>query len=74
MKINDEIKKELECLKELDLIIKSSDFTNTTYYKKREIISKKAVKVEKLHFLYNLKEAIINETHKEDSQRTRKMA
>ena len=74
MKINKKIRIQLEILKELDLIIYSPDFQNSSLENQRKILIKKKEELDKLKFLYNLEEAFINEEYKESSQRTRKMA
>lgn len=74
MKINKKIRIQLEILKELDLIIYSPDFQNSSFENQRKILIKKKDELDKLKFLYNLEEALLFEKDKEISQRNRKMA
>jgi BMFP domain-containing protein YqiC len=74
MNINKKIRIQLEILKELDLIIYSPDFQNSSFENQRKILIKKKEKLDKLKFLYNLEEALLFEKDKEISQRNRKLA
>lgn len=74
MNINKRVRIQLDVLKELDLIIYSPDFQNSSFENQRKILIKKKEELDKLKFLYNLEEALLFEKDKESSQRTRKLA
>lgn len=62
--IRPKVKNQLNILKDLDKIIYSPEFKKATYEKQREIIKLKQSELKKLSFLYNLEEAVYNETPK----------